>query len=66
MKSKNKFRKYLADNDITGYYLANLIGVSQKTIYALLTENTTHVPSLALAQKIVKALDVKIEELWDV
>jgi len=63
---KNKFRAHLAKNNITGYYLAKLIGVTHKTIYNLIPEDSTHLPSLPLAYKIANALGVEPRDLWDI
>jgi putative transcriptional regulator len=59
---KNKLKVYRAMNDITQEQLAKEIGVTRQTIIAI--EKDKYDPSLALAFKIARFFDVKIEDVF--
>lgn len=59
---KNKLKVYRAMNDITQEQLAKEIGVTRQTIIAI--EKDKYNPSLALAFKIARFFDVKIEDVF--
>lgn len=59
---KNKLKVYRAMNDITQEQLAKEIGVTRQTIIAI--EKDKYDPSLALAFKIARFFDVRIEDVF--
>ncbi len=59
---KNKLKVYRAMHDITQEQLANKIGVSRQTVFAI--ESNKYLPSLGLAFKISKLFNVHIEEIF--
>lgn len=59
---KNKLKVYRAMNEITQEKLAKELGVTRQTIIAI--EKDKYDPSLALAFKIARFFDVKIEDIF--
>jgi putative transcriptional regulator len=58
----NRLRELRAERDLTQAALAELVGVSRKTINTI--ENGVFVPSTVLALKLARALDRRVEELF--
>jgi putative transcriptional regulator len=58
----NRLRELRAERDLTQAALAELVGVSRKTINTV--ENGIFVPSAALALKIARALGRPVEEIF--
>lgn len=61
-KIRNTLKVQRARRDLTQEQLAELVGVTRKTINTV--ENGVYVPSTHLALKLSKALDVPVEELF--
>jgi putative transcriptional regulator len=61
-KIHNTLKVQRARRDLTQEQLAELVGVTRKTINTV--ENGVYVPSTHLALKLSKALDVPVEELF--
>ena len=59
---KNTIKVQRAKKDLTQEKLARLVGVTRKTINTI--EKGKYVPSTYLALKLSKALDVTVEELF--
>jgi putative transcriptional regulator len=59
---KNTIKVQRAKKDLTQEQLARLVGVTRKTINTI--EKGKYVPSTYLALKLSKALDVTVEELF--
>ena len=59
---KNTLKVQRAKNDLTQEKLAELVGVTTKTINTV--ENCVYVPSTHLALKLAKVLNVSVEELF--
>ncbi len=62
MTKKNKLKVYRAMHDLTQEQLAEKIDVSRQTVIAI--ENDHYLPSLALAFKIARLFQVKIEDIF--
>ena len=58
----NRLREERARRDLTQAELAEMVGVSRKTINTV--ENGVFVPSTVLALKLAKALGTTVEELF--
>ena len=58
----NRLRELRAERDLTQAALAELVGVSRKTINTI--ENGVFVPSTLLALKLARALGLTVEELF--
>ena len=58
----NRLRELRAERDLTQAALAELVGVSRKTINTI--ENGVFVPSTVLALKLAKAFDTNVEALF--
>ena len=58
----NRLRELRAERDLTQAALAELVGVSRKTINTI--ENGVFVPSTILALKLARALDRPVESLF--
>jgi putative transcriptional regulator len=58
----NRLREERARRDLTQAQLAELVGVSRKTINTV--ENGIFVPSTVLALRLAKALGTTVEELF--
>ena len=58
----NRLRDLRAERDLTQAALAELVGVSRKTINTV--ENGVFVPSAALALRIARALSRPVEEIF--
>lgn len=61
-KLKNTLKVQRAKNNLTQEQLAELVGVTRKTINTV--ENSIYVPSTYLALKLSRALNVTVEELF--
>jgi putative transcriptional regulator len=61
-KIRNSLKVQRAKNDLTQEQLAELVGVTRKTINTV--ENGVYIPSTYLALKLSKALAVPVEELF--
>ena len=59
---RNRLRELRADRDLTQAALAELVGVSRKTINTI--ENGVFVPSTVLALKLARALSLRVEDLF--
>ena len=59
---RNMLRELRAERDLTQAALAELVGVSRKTINTI--ENGVFVPSTLLALKLAQALGLKVEDLF--
>jgi putative transcriptional regulator len=59
---RNRLRALRAERDLTQAALAELVGVSRKTINTI--ENEVFVPSTVLALKLAHALGLKVEDLF--
>lgn len=60
----NSIKVQRAKKNLTQEQLAQKVGVTRKTINTV--ENGIYVPSTYLALKMAKALDVKVEELFQI
>ena len=58
----NRLREHRAERDLTQAALAELVGVSRKTINTV--ENGVFVPSTLVALKLAAALGLRVEELF--
>lgn len=58
----NRLREQRVARDLTQAALAEMIGVSRKTINTV--ENGVFVPSTTLALKIARALGLRVEEIF--
>ena len=58
----NRLRDLRAERELTQAALAEMVGVSRKTINTV--ENGIFVPSAALALKIARALERPVEEIF--
>ena len=58
----NRLRELRAERDLTQAALAELVGVSRKTINTI--ENGVFVPSTVLALKLARALELPVEGLF--
>jgi putative transcriptional regulator len=58
----NRLRELRADRDLTQAALAELVGVSRKTINTV--ENGIFIPSVALALRLARALGCSVETLF--
>ncbi len=61
-KLKNTLKVQRAKKDLTQEQLAELVGVTRKTINTV--ENGVYIPSTYLALKLSKVLGVTVEELF--
>ena len=61
-KIRNTLKVQRAMRDLTQEQLAELVGVTRKTINT--EENGVYIPSTYLALKLSKALEVPVEELF--
>jgi putative transcriptional regulator len=61
-KIRNTLKVQRAMRDLTQEQLAELVGVTRKTINTV--ENGVYIPSTYLALKLSKALEVPVEELF--
>lgn len=59
---RNHLRELRAERDLTQAALAEMIGVSRKTINTI--ENGVFVPSTLLALKLARALGLTVEQLF--
>jgi len=60
---KNKVKELRAENNITQTELANELGVSRQTIFAI--ETSMYVPSTVLALKIAQIFKKKVEDIFE-
>jgi len=58
----NRLRELRAERDLTQAALAELVGVSRKTINTI--ENGVFVPSTVLALKLARAMGLPVESLF--
>jgi putative transcriptional regulator len=58
----NRLRELRAERELTQAQLAELVGVSRKTVNTV--ENGVFVPSTTLALKLARALAVPVEKLF--
>jgi putative transcriptional regulator len=61
---KNTIKVQRAKKDLTQEQLAHMVGVTRKTINTV--EKGKYIPSTYLALKLSKALDVTVEELFQI
>jgi putative transcriptional regulator len=59
---KNRLKEHRARHDLTQEQLADRVGVTRKTINTV--ENGVFVPSTLLALRLARALDAKVEDLF--
>ena len=59
---RNSLRDLRAERDLTQAALAEMVGVSRKTINTI--ENGVFVPSTVLALKLARALELRVEDLF--
>ncbi|WP_026884917.1 helix-turn-helix transcriptional regulator [Clostridium akagii] len=59
---KNYIKKYRKQYKLTQEELANILGVTRQTIIAI--ENDKYNPTLELAMRLAKYLNVPVEELF--
>ena len=59
---RNRLRELRAERDLTQAALAEMVGVSRKTINTI--ENGVFVPSTLLALKLARALGLPLESLF--
>ena len=59
---RNTLRDLRAERDLTQAALAEMVGVSRKTINTI--ENGVFVPSTVLALKLARALGLRVEDLF--
>lgn len=59
---KNKIKVFRAMHDLTQEQLADAIGVSRQTVFAI--ETNKYLPTLGLAFKIARYFRVTIEEIF--
>lgn len=60
---KNKVKELRAENNLTQTDLADELGVSRQTIFAI--ETAMYVPSTVLALKIARKLKMKVEDIFE-
>lgn len=60
---KNKVKDYRTEQGLTQQELAEAIGVSRQTIFAL--ETSRYVPSTILALKLARIFRKKVEDLFE-
>ncbi len=60
---KNKVKEYRTEQDMTQQELADAIGVSRQTIFAM--ETSRYVPSTILALKLALIFRKKVEDLFE-
>ena len=60
---KNKVRNFRTEQGMTQQELADAIGVSRQTIFAL--ETSRYVPSTILALKLARIFRKKVEDLFE-
>ncbi|MBN8686835.1 MAG: helix-turn-helix transcriptional regulator [Chitinophagales bacterium] len=60
---KNKVRNFRTEQGMTQQELADAIGVSRQTIFAL--ESSRYVPSTILALKLARIFRKKVEDLFE-
>ncbi|MEH7514313.1 helix-turn-helix domain-containing protein [Gottfriedia acidiceleris] len=60
---RNNLRIILADKKIKKGDFASLVGISPGTLSFIVSERST--PTLEVAMKIAKALDLKVEDIWN-
>jgi putative transcriptional regulator len=60
----NKLKERRAELGLTQAELAELVGVTRKTVNTI--ENQVFVPSTILALKLAKALDLAVEDLFSI
>jgi len=60
----NKLKERRAELGLTQAELAELVGVTRKTVNTI--ENQVFVPSTILALKLARALDMPVEELFSI
>ena len=63
-KLNNTLKVQRAKKDLTQEQLAELVGVTRKTINTI--ENRKYIPSTYLALKLAKVLEVTVEELFQI
>ena len=63
-KLNNTLKVQRAKKDLTQEQLADLVGVTRKTINTV--ENKKYIPSTYLALKLSQALNVTVEELFQI
>jgi putative transcriptional regulator len=63
-KLSNRLRELRSERDLTQAALAELVGVSRKTINTV--ENGVFVPSTILALKLARALGCTVEDVFSV
>ena len=63
MKLINHIKQHRARLDLTQLDLANKVGVRRQTILAI--EKCRYVPSALLAFRIARALDMRVDELFE-
>jgi putative transcriptional regulator len=59
---RNRLKTFRAERDLTQAQLAEMAGVSRKTIYTV--ENGVFTPSTNLALMLAEVLDCKVEDLF--
>ena len=61
---RNRLREVRAERNLTQAQLAELAGVSRKTINTV--ENEVFIPSTLLSLKLAKVLGLKVEDLFQI
>jgi putative transcriptional regulator len=62
MKMKNKLRMILAERKIKKGEFAKKVGITHATLTLIIKEERT--PTLQVAMKISRKLDLKVEDIW--
>ena len=60
----NRIKEYRSERGLTQAELAELVGVTRKTVNTV--ENAVFTPSALLAIKLARALQVSVEELFSI
>jgi putative transcriptional regulator len=60
---KNKVKDYRTEQGLTQQELADAIGVSRQTIFAM--ETSRYIPSTILALKLARVFKKKVEDLFE-
>ena len=60
----NRIKEYRTERELTQAELAEMVGVTRKTVNTV--ENAVFTPSALLAIKLARALQVSVEELFSI
>ncbi|GMA50104.1 hypothetical protein GCM10025857_14610 [Alicyclobacillus contaminans] len=62
MKNKTRLKQLIEENGIKQEWLAQRAGVNSNTLSRIVTGR--HLPTLRIAQRIARALNTTVDELW--